>query len=98
MSINAVAKGHLLALAFRIRVVKHITASIVLLFGRNPNWCCPSKPCSSTMLDILDAILTVIKRKILDGTVMGLYCFGCKESPPYNQGIKNENILPYLVY
>ena len=82
MSKKAAEYGQLFFLAFIIMVLKTNTASMVLLPLLNPNCSGPSRPFSSAALVILAHILTVMRRRILDGMVIGLYWAVSKVSPP----------------
>lgn len=77
--------GQVLALAFCSNVVRTKIASRVLLPFRNPNCSGPIMPFSSAMPVILLHIRTVINLRMLDGTVIGLYMEGWRESPPYKR-------------
>ena len=70
-------------LALLNKVVKTKTASSVLLPFLKPNCSCPTIPSLSAMSVILVHILAVISRRMFEGTVIGRYIDGCKESPPY---------------
>lgn len=85
-----------LALALAIRVVNTNTASRVFRPLRKPNCSGPSIPLSSAMAVIFLHILTVMSLRMLEGTVMGLYWAGSRESPPYNVA-SLENIYGYLL-
>ena len=82
MSRKAAANGQRFFIAFLNRVVKMNTASMVLLPFLNPNCSGPSRPLSSAALVIRVHIRTVMRRRILDGMVIGLYWDGSKVSPP----------------
>ena len=79
---KAAENGQFLAFAFFRRAVRRNTASTVLLFFLNPNWCGPTRPWVSAMPAILLVIRTVRSLSRLDGTVIGLYWPGERESPP----------------
>ena len=83
MSIKAAAYGQFLVLALLRRVERTKIASAVLLSFLNPNWSGPSMPLVSAASDMLLHILTVRRRRRLEGMVMGLYWLGMRESPPY---------------
>ena len=82
MSRKAAENCQVFDLALLNRVVKTNTASKVLLPFRKPNCSCPTIPSLSAISVILVHILAVINRRIFDGTVIGLYIDGCRESPP----------------
>ena len=82
MSMKAVEYGQLLRLAFRMRAVRIITASVVLLPLRKPYCEGPSSELASAMLVIFSHILTVTNLSKLEGMVMGLYWAVLRESPP----------------
>ena len=88
---NAAEYGQLLALALVNRVVSTNTASRVFRPLRNPNCSGPSIPLSSAMAVILLHILTVMSLRMLEGTVIGLYWAGCRESPPYDGYYKYDD-------
>lgn len=79
---KAAENGQFFDLAFFRRVVRRKTASTVLLCFRKPNWCGPTRLWASAMSVILLVILTVRSLRRLDGTVIGLYWPGERESPP----------------
>ena len=80
---KAVENGQRLLLAFFSKVESTNTASIVLLPLLNPYCSGPSRPWDSAMSVIRPHIRTVRSLRMFDGMVMGRYCAGDKESPPY---------------
>ena len=84
MSMKAAEYCHPLDLAWLRRVVRTKMASMVLLLLRKPNCSGPSIPSLSTISVILWHIRAVIRRNRLEGTVIGRYWLGWRESPPYN--------------
>ena len=76
------AYGFLCFLAFWSSRDKTKIASKVLLPFLKPNCSSPNIPCFSTMAVILEHIRVVINLRMFEGTVIGLYWLGFKESPP----------------
>lgn len=82
MSMNAAEYCQPFALALDRRVFSTKRASMVLLPFLNPNCSEPIIPLSSAIAVILLLIRAVISLSMLDGTVIGRYCDGWRESPP----------------
>ena len=82
ISRNAATNGQRLFLAFFSSVVRTKAASIVLQPRLKPNCSSPRSLFSSTASVIRSHILTVIKRRILEGMVTGRYWDGSSVFPP----------------
>ena len=98
MSLKAAEYGQLFLLAFCRSVVKIMTASIVLRPLLKPYCSGPNIELASTMLVIFSHIRMVIKRRRLDGIVIGRYWAGLRDSPPWKSNIIFQCYTLILIY
>jgi hypothetical protein len=83
MSMKAEANGQRFSFAFLIKVESTKTASMVLRLFLKPNCSSPRNPFFSETLVMRPHILTVRILSRLEGIVIGRYCPGDEESPPW---------------